>query len=304
MAEYSIRDLEQLTGIKAHTIRIWEKRYNIIKPERTKTNIRYYTDQDLKRILNISILNKSGMKVSDIAKLDKEQSRDKIVHLSNNPKDRAFQIENLMLSMIDLDEQKFEKNLSRLILQNGFRKTVMEIIFPFLEKIGVLWQTGAINSGQEHFVSNIIRRKFIIAIDSQTVPEIPLNKNFLLFLPEGEFHELSLLFYSYVLRRTGYSVTYLGQSVPFQDLLEITKIKKIDYLFTSMVTSMLKKDFENFINKLSTTFHDKIIFLTGRQLKENMDFNIPVNIKVITSNQDLKIHLPFNEVPPGETNER
>jgi MerR family transcriptional regulator, light-induced transcriptional regulator len=287
MSHYSIKDLEQLSGIKAHTIRMWEKRYSIIEPKRTPTNIRYYSDQDLKKILNISILNKSGIRVSEIARLNTEQIRDKIVHLTNNPKNIKGHIEGLVVAMIDMDEGRFEKLLSRLILQNGFRKTVMQVIFPFLEKIGVLWQTGSINPAQEHFVTNIIRRKFIVAIDSQTLPDAPIEKIFLLFLHEKELHELTLLFFNYVLRRKGFKVIYLGAQVPLDDVVQVAKIKKADYLFTSFITHLSEKEFSGYINKLTNEFSDKLIFITGNQVINHGE-KFPDNIRIISSSADVE----------------
>lgn len=287
MARYSIKDLEQLSGIKAHTIRMWEKRYEIVKPSRTDTNIRYYTDEDLKRILNISILNKSGIRVSSIARLTQDEIRDKVVHLSNNPRNLDSQIENMVVAMLELDEAKFEKLLSRLILQNGFRRTVAEVIFPFLSKIGLLWQTGSINPAQEHFVSNIIRRKFIVAIDSQSMPDVPIQKKFVLFLHENEFHELSLLFYNYVLRRKGCKVIYLGQMVPLEDLIQVVKIKSADFVLTSFITQLPDKEFEKKINALSEALPDKTIFITGFQVK-NYTKPLPDNIARIENYKEIE----------------
>jgi len=289
MAKYSIRDLENFSGIKAHTIRIWEKRYKIISPERTKTNIRYYTEKDLKKILNIAILNKSGMKVSDIAQLDDKQINEKIIYLSNT-KNPSLQVEKLVLSMIGLDEKKFERDLSRIILQKNFKETVTEVIFPFLKKIGLLWQAGTINPAQEHFASNIIRGKLITAIDSQIFRE-DTSKTFILFLPENELHELSLLFYSYLLREKGYNVIYLGQSVPLSDLLEIAKQVTFNFLFCSILTNIGKEEFISYVNKLSSSLPDKLIFLTGKQLQNYNDTILPENTRVVTCMNDFEKQL-------------
>ena len=153
MSTYSIKDLEQISGIKAHTIRIWEKRYNIVSPLRTNTNIRFYTDGDLKRLLNVSILNRNGFKISNIVRLSKEEILRSVMETSISYMNFESQIENLVIAMIDMDEIKFEKTLSNSILKLGFEETVSNIIFPFLEKTGILWQIGTINPAQEHFIS-------------------------------------------------------------------------------------------------------------------------------------------------------
>ncbi len=218
MAHYSIKDLEKLSGIKAHTLRIWEKRYQIVKPSRTDTNIRYYCDDDLKRILNISILNRHGLKISRIAGMTDAQLSEQVMHLAQATGDHESQIEQLTIAMIEMDEERFEKTLSKSIMTVGFEETVLTIIYPFFDKVGMLWQTGSINPAQEHFVSNLIRQKLLVAIDSQNYPHNPESRRFLLFLPEGELHELGLLFFHYILKKHGHQVIYLGQSVPFADL--------------------------------------------------------------------------------------
>ncbi|MFW5979061.1 MAG: MerR family transcriptional regulator, partial [Bacteroidia bacterium] len=214
MATYSIRELEKLSGIKAHTIRIWEKRYKIIQPKRTGTNIRYYSNNDLKKLLNITILNRQGWKISDIAKLSDEELNRKVKDFSYDSKDTESQIEKLVIAMVDLDEVKFDQILSNAIMHDGFEQTIINLIFPFFKKIGLLWQTGSINPAQEHFVSNLFRQKLMVAIDNLKIPDRKDAKKFILFLPEKEFHELGLLFYSYLIKKSGHSVIYLGSSVP------------------------------------------------------------------------------------------
>ncbi|HYG20395.1 MAG TPA: MerR family transcriptional regulator, partial [Ohtaekwangia sp.] len=166
MGKYSIKELEQLSGIKAHTIRIWEKRHKLVKPSRTPTNIRFYSDADLKKIINVSLLNSQGMKISRIATLTPEEINQKVLALSETTSDAAIHMDQMVVTMIDLDEASFERVLSNLILRYGFEKSITDIVFPFLEKIGVLWQTQNITPAHEHFISNLIRQKIIVAIDS------------------------------------------------------------------------------------------------------------------------------------------
>lgn len=290
MANYSIRDLERLTGIKAHTIRIWEKRYGLIDPERTSTNIRAYCDSDLKRLLNVSILNKNGFKISKIAQLSAIEIAENIKKLSEHSSDSESLIEDITIAMIDLDENRFEKILSRAIIQIGFEDTVIKILNPFLRRIGIMWQTGSINPVHEHFVSNLLRQKIIVAIDSYIGNNQTNSKTFVLFLPEGEMHELSLLFAGYLIRKRGHKVIYLGQSLPLNDLLEVGSICQPDYFLSSFITSMADCNVFNYLQQLSDKFSDKIIYVTGNQaLLLKNDF--PDNAEYIHSPQELIVKL-------------
>ncbi len=265
MAKYSIKDLERLSGIKAHTIRIWEKRYELIEPSRTSTNIRFYSDLDLKKILNISILNKNGFKISKIAQLSESELSAKVIEVCSSTSDFESQIENLVLAMIDLNEEKFEKIFSGIILRYGFEEAIIKIIYPFFEKIGYLWQTGSINPIQEHFVSNIIRQKLIVAIDGQIEGAGEKQSSFTLFLPESEMHELGLLFYSYLIKRAGYKVLYFGQSVPYSDIVEAFKIRPTTHYLCSFVASVSEESIYSYLNKLSSDLSEAKILITGSQ---------------------------------------
>lgn len=264
MAHYSIKDLERLSGIQAHTIRIWEKRYRLINPERTTTNIRVYSDNDLKRLLNIAMLNKNGLKISKIAHLSEADLKGKIIKLSEDYSNAGNQIENLILSMVQLDEVKFENLFNAIIDQVGFEDTIVNVIYPFLSRIGVLWQTGGINPAQEHFISNIIRRKILVAIDKLEVSTS--DKKFILFLPEGEYHEISLLFFSYLVKKHGFYTIYLGQSVPFADVISIQKEYNADYLITCLTTQLPEFSLNEFMEHIAKVFKKQKVFVTGGQL--------------------------------------
>lgn len=290
MIRYSINDLEKITGIKAHTIRIWEKRYNVVNPERTQTNIRYYNDEDLKKLLNISTLNKHGFKISEIIKMGEELICDKIIEITSASHDHETHINNLIVAMIELDEEKFEKVLSASIIKLGFEKTVTQVLYAFLEKVGILWQVGTINPAQEHFTSNLIRQKLIIAIDSQDISQHTNPKTFLLYLPENELHELGLLFYAYIIKKSGNKVIYLGQSVPLDDLLEVFKIRKADYLLTYFVAAMDTKLIPDYLQAVSEGFAHKPIYITGYQLNHFED-KLPANTIRVQDVEDFKKHL-------------
>lgn len=290
MIRYSINDLEKITGIKAHTIRIWEKRYNVVDPERTDTNIRFYNDEDLKKLLNISTLNKHGFKISEIVKMGTDRLCEKIVEISNASTDYDSYINNLVVSMIELDEDKFEKVLSSAIIKMGFEKTITHIIYTFLNKVGILWQVGTINPAQEHFITNLIRQKVIIAIDGQDHSPRPDAKTFLLFLPENELHELGLLFYTYIIKKAGHKVIYLGQSVPLKDVLEVIKIRKADFIITYFVAAFEAKDIPEYLRKISEGFENKDIFIAGYQVSQLVE-NLPRNIKPIQDAEEFKSYL-------------
>jgi MerR family transcriptional regulator, light-induced transcriptional regulator len=277
MANYSIRDLEKLSGIKAHTLRIWEKRYHLLEPKRTNTNIRYYDDSDLRKMLNVALLNRNGFKISRIAELDTEEICKKIGELADKSSAIANRIENLVISMIELNEEKFRNILSDDIKANGFEHTIIHIVYPFFEKVGVLWQTGAINPAQEHFISNLIRQKLIASIDSISVQEETSARSFLLFLPEGELHEIGLLFYYYLARKNGFKVIYLGQSVPFNDIESILKIQNCDYMITSFSSNIYETDINAYLVRLSNKFSQHKILFSSFDYK-GMSRRFPANV--------------------------
>ncbi len=264
MAQYSIKDLEHLTGIKAHTIRIWEKRYGIIQPERTETNIRYYCDEDVRRLINISILNQHGFKISHIARFSDVEIKEKVLYLTKDSCQDEAQIKALTVAMINLDENRFNEILSRAIIARGFEDAFMNIVFPFLNRIGVLWQTGAINPGQEHFIANLIRQKIIANIDAQNATKHSNSKRFILFLPEGELHELGLLFIAFLIKNRGHELLYLGQHTPLESVAEDEKIWHADIILAYLVSSMSGITPETFARKLHQSFAGKTILFTGQ----------------------------------------
>lgn len=287
-ANYTIKDLEQLTGIKAHTLRIWEKRYNIVTPFRTDTNIRYYNDADVKKLLNISILNRHGIKISMLANMTHKELVDNIIAVSNKITDAGSHIENLVVSMIDMNEAKFEKDLNKLIISQGFEDTFTRIIIPFFDKIGVLWQIGTIHPAQEHFMTNLIRQKMIVAIDGVIPISTPAQpKTFILYLPEKELHEIGLLFASYIIQKAGHKVIYLGQMVPYADLGKVAATIPFDGLLTIITSSLSLQNVQEHLNQLADDFGNKQILISGLQLKTN-HLDIPTEITVFDQMLTLK----------------
>ena len=264
MGQYSIKELEQLSGIKAHTIRIWEKRHKIIEPSRTATKIRYYSDHDLKKIINVSLLNTYGIKISKIADMSLADMNKKVLEISELQNDKTIHIDQMVIAMIDMEEELFEKILNQLILRFGFERTITEIIYPFLEKIGILWQTQNITPAHEHFISNLIRQKIIVAIDGLPIPP-KTSKKILIFLPEGELHELGLLFYHFLIRKSGYRTYYLGQNVPHDDLISVYKVHQPDFVLTS-ITSNPSESIEKYLERLANDFGQAKILVSGHQV--------------------------------------
>lgn len=286
MSNYSIKDLEQLSGIKAHTLRIWEQRYNIINPKRTDTNIRTYDDKDLKLVLNISLLKDHNYKISEIAKLSLEQLSKEVLTISDKQLNYPDQIHALTIAMIDIDEERFEKIMSTNILQFGFENTMINIIYPFLSRIGTLWITGSIGPAQEHFITNLIRQKIVVAIDGQIIKPTSESKTYILYTPEGEFHEMPLLFANFILRARNNKVIYLGQSMPFSELEFICQHHKPDCLFTVITSTPGQDDIQQYINKLGDTFPDIKILLTGYQvIAQGLD--LPKNTEVVSNVRQL-----------------
>ncbi len=286
MSTYSIKDLERLTGIKAHTIRIWEKRYEIVDPCRTESNIRWYSDEDLKKLLNVSILNRHGIKISHIARLSQQQLNQKIIEVVRSDSDYLSQIESLVVAMIELNEERFEKILNHSIIKIGFEETLYHLVYPFFEKIGVLWQTGTINPAQEHFISNLIRMKICVAIDSLPAVMTDTAKRIILFLPEWELHEIGLLTYYYIAKKHGLKVIYLGQNVPMNDLFSVSQTVEPDLLATFFVSAINQTELNDYISELTNHYSNKHLLVAGMQAG-NIDFELADNLHLIKTANDF-----------------
>ena len=286
-SRYSIKDLEKLSGIKAHTLRIWEKRYGILSPERTDTNIRYYSDTDLRKLLNISLLNKHGYKISLLSKMNDRDLNKTVLSVSQQDGASENQIDSLLSAMIELDEQKFDKIINNAIIHHGFEETLIKVIHPMFQKIGILWQTGSINPAQEHFVSNLIRQKILVALDGMIAGQNNNPKSFFLFLPEGEWHELGLLVNAYFIKKAGHKIIYFGQSLPLDSLLEASRSIAPDYLFTIMTCSLQDPDTTKLIDRLGKQFSENTVFISGIQV-EGTNISVPQNIKIIQNMAEFR----------------
>lgn len=301
MGTYSIKDLEKLSGIKAHTLRVWEQRYDIIAPKRTPTNIRYYDDEDLRLLLNISFLNRNGHKISKIAKMSGGEIEKTVRRIADSNLESPNQVNALVIAMVHLDEERFEKIISTNTLQFGFENTMLNIVYPFLLQIGILWQTGSINPAHEHFISNLIRQKLIVAIDGQVNITHPEAKKYALFLPEGELHELTLLFASYILKSRHNQVIYLGQSLPLKDLSMIVELYKPDYVLT-LVTSYPSKDqIPAYLADLKQRCGDSQLLVSGHQVLV-CEKPLPKGVKVFKTTEELVEFVDLRSPRPFLTN--
>lgn len=265
MAVYSISDLAKLSGIKAHTIRVWESRYHIIEPRRTATNIRYYQDEDLKRLLNIALLNKNGIKISKIARMTRREIAEKVGAIAELDQAHETQLDALTLSMIEMDEYKFHRILEAGIAEKGFERAMLDIIYPFLDKLSLLWLTGSVNPAQENFIGYLIRQKLIVAIDQLPLVRAADRPKLILFLPEGEFQELSLLFAHYLVRARQYTSIYLGADTSQSDLADLYRLHRPQYFFTMLSENFTQQPVAHFVRNTLTTFPEVHLLLSGYQ---------------------------------------
>lgn len=279
--EYSMAQAVALTDISAHTLRKWESRYSFLEAKRTETNIRFYTDDQIKKLLNISILIRHGYRISKIDKMTIDEIHNIVTELSKND-DKDIDIKSLSASMIEMNENLFEDIINENIRKFGLLDTVTELLYPFLVHIGILWGTNKIMPAQEHFISSIIRKKIFSKVDALPQPETNAKK-IVLFLPEGEHHEIGLLLAYYIARNLGWRVFYLGQNVPTTNINQVIKITKPDVLLTIVVT-LAKEKAVNILNKISSDF-DKTILLAGN-IDNNDKFELE-NVKPLFAPKEL-----------------
>jgi len=283
---YSISDLEKLTGIKAHTIRIWEKRYGIISPERTDTNIRFYSVRDLQRLLNISFLNRHGFKISQISEMSDAQIEGEVSKMSEQPGADEGYINDLIAAVNDLDEDRFEIILNASILKLGFEASFLEVVFPLMEKVALMWQIGKINACQERFVNNLIRHKLVVAIDGLVGQNDFSGKTYLLYLPSGHYDEINLLFANYLLRKAGHHVIYLGPSIPLDHLRSFSNREKIQHIVVSINPGYTEKELEQYLKQLASVFPSGKITVISLAF----EYQIPLSkgVEVINSSKSLE----------------
>lgn len=230
MAIYSIKDLEELTGVKAHTIRIWEKRYGVVTPERTDTNIRYYKDDDLKALINIALLNRNGFKISMIANMTSETISEHVANITAIDLPGEDQVDALSLSLIELDTFKFESIITSNVEQLGLEKAMTDVIYPFLEKLGLLWLSGAMDIAHEKYLNHYLKRKILSEIDK--LPLVKDGPKYVIFLPPGNTQELSMLFVHYLMKARGFIVINVGVDCETEEVQAACSISQADFAIT------------------------------------------------------------------------
>lgn len=286
MSRYSIKEIEQLSGIKAHTLRVWEQRYSFIKPQRTHTNIRFYDSEDLKLVLNISLLKDRGYKVSRICNMPANDLQAEVIKIMDNKMACCEKIQGLTIAILELDEERFEKIISTNILHVGFESTMINLIIPFINKIRLLWQTGTISAAQEHFSANLVRQKLIVAIDGQINNSENINKKYLLFLSKNETCEIDLLLATYIIKSHNNKVIFIGKNAPLNDLVKIYENHNPDFVLTILTTFSTNCDIQKYAELLSDSFANATILLSCNKVVDR-NIDMPQNVILISGFQDL-----------------
>ncbi len=291
---FSIRDLENFSGVKAHTIRIWERRYGLLDPDRTDTNIRTYSSEELKTILNVAFLNRHGVKISHIAALSRAERDRRVKEVADDKSDPDISLNALKLAMLSYDADLFERTSDAFRAVEGFRALAERLYVPLLEHVGVLWQSNTICPAQEHFASNMVRQKLVAAIDqARPLPRLE-GKLHVLYLPENEIHEIGLLYLHYRLRIAGERTIYLGQSVPMEDLAQVADQFTGPITFIAVLTAFPHSDdLPPHLQKLRASMPDDRIehVFTGSRVAD-ADMTPPAGIRLFPRFRDLLATLP------------
>lgn len=283
---FSIQDLETLSGIKAHTIRIWEKRYNLLNPKRLNRNVRVYELDDLKKLLNISLLYHNGNKISNIASLSAREILEKSKEAGLSQLSNSFEINSLIIAMYSLDEAQFNKIHDDFLRKNSFSQLYINVYTPVLQRIGLLWQVEAISPAHEHFISTLIYQKIVLHTANLEEPVVEKDLTYILFLPENEIHEIKLMFLNYYLKSKGQKTVYLGPSIPFEELHKIrTQFTKIEWITSVGLehNNSYKTDLVKSLEKLIEHTNNQCIIVGERSQYEhikNMDDKIKIHNKL------------------------
>lgn len=283
----SIKDLENLSGVKTHTIRVWEKRYNLIKPQRTATNIRFYENKDLKKILNVSSLISSGMKISTAAKLSTEKLNSAVENLQKNSKDtfETLLINDLVIATLNCDIFLFDKSYTGYRKKYGFEASVEKILYPLLVRIGLLWTVNKINIAQEHFSSQLIRQKLFTAINELSIKASA--SKFLLYLPESQHHEIGLLYAHYLIKKKGIQCVYLGPNVPLSYVKSCAETIKATHVLCSFTIPISKDKMAAYMETMNEYFKDCKVIIHSSRL-DKLDTEKHKSMSFLSTIDDLK----------------
>ena len=280
MVIYSIKDLEKVSGIKAHTLRIWEKRYGLVSPKRTKSNIRYYTEEDMRHILNVCFLYKKGYKISKIAELPPDELKQKVSGYTNIQLSFEDQIDALLLFVMELDNFQFEQILDQHIRQKGLEETMTSVIYPFLERLGMAWLSGSFSQMHEAFVTQIIRSKIIA--QTENIPcETDYKAKYVIYLPPSEGQELSLLYFQYLLKKNNCRCVNLGTNIQLNDVTHAIDTIQPDYVFT-IINENQVIPLQSYLNQLSEHLDKTRLLITGYQTVAP-DLRIPAGVVKLAS---------------------
>ncbi|MFY8096529.1 MAG: MerR family transcriptional regulator [Flavobacterium sp.] len=254
---FSIKDLENLSGIKAHTIRIWEKRYNLLEPMRTDTNIRLYNIENLQKLLNVVLLTDFGYKISKISKLSKEEIDKFVLKIQTEKTTNDHALTAFKMAMLNFDQALFLKTYNTLLAEKNFTTVFLETFIPLLEEIGILWTTNTISPAHEHFIAYLIKHKILVQIEKQIEKhQDKLDKKaYVLYLPSNEIHDLGLLFLNYEIVANGHHAIYLGRSLPIEDVAELTKHFKDITFITYWTVAPEEEDIDSYLDQ----FDQKIL---------------------------------------------
>lgn len=289
--EFTIKDLENFSGIKAHTIRIWEKRYNLLTPNRTESNIRYYDIYNLQKLLNVSFLNNNGLKISKVADLPESKLNATVREIISKKGADSQASNTLKLAMLNFDENLFNVTYNNLIAQSSLRSVYKNVFLPFLNEIGMLWQVNSITPAHEHFITNLIKQKIFINIERlQLSSPTNFDKVFVLYLPMNEIHELGLLYLHFELLLHGYQSIYLGQSVPVSNLNDVQKVYNSICFVSYLTVEPSKISVSNYIENVSNTVLNGTqdeLWLMGRKTAEINDEVSLDKIKLFSSIEEL-----------------
>lgn len=268
MNHFTIKDIENLSGIKAHTLRIWEQRYQLFAPKRKESKHRYYDNEDLKHILRISQLYHDGIKISKIARLSDDNIRSMTIGKVEEQQSHGSYVHKLIEAAIDFNEDAFEMLLDKAFLQFGIESTIIDIVYTFLERVGLLWLTDHMIPAQEHFASNIVRRKIIAHIEQVKVSPASSPDTYVLFTLEGEYHEIPLLLSHYLMKASGKRCTYMGVDLPFTDLKAYVSHKKPSHLYFHAITNLTDDNVDKIVTDISQLLSEQQIIMAGPLTKE------------------------------------
>lgn len=289
---FSIKDLENLTGIKAHTIRIWEKRYGLLQPNRSDTNIRSYSLASLQKLLNISFLNNNGYKISKIAKLTEPEIPITVREIASRAKVEDHAINAFKLAMLNFDQVLFYNTYNNLISSKSFKDIFYDVFLPLLNEIGLLWQTDTITPAHEHFLTSHMKQKILLNIERlQSLEPKPLSKTFILYLPDNEVHDIGLLFINYQLRSKGYHTIFLGESVPMDSLVSVleffNEITFVSYFTVNPEASEIPNYITEFDKLLLNNDKTDLLLLGPKLQGLDKNFKLPERVKLHDSIENL-----------------